>query len=230
MLSGFGPSVSGLGFNAHSWVIYAPRTPVDARYDRGAAHDGLHRGGGPAAGSEIGAKPHHTRTGCPSGIVRTSRRVGEGEKPIPALLAGGWDSRQDGDKAILAELAGLGSADNYPKFEASLRGFLERHDFPLDREAGIPAAAGAGRRVSQSIEPTGVKHPTLLAKVTEKVFSVPPPRNGPTNDFGVSKASHSSRRGKASPTRCSCWLHCTRKWNSKWASIPLCSSGTWWQT
>jgi hypothetical protein len=114
--------------------------------------------------------------------------VTQGTTLIPALLAGGWDSRHAGDTSVVAL---LGGADDYLKVEAGWRDFLDRHDSPLDREAGIwklRAPVDAFVHLSKLL---GAEHLTLLKTVAARIFTAPPPDAGEER-FGVSKAPFSS--------------------------------------
>ena len=62
----------------------------------------------------------------------------EGATPlVPALLAGGWDSRQEGDRQILAVLSG----GDFDDFEEAMRAYLDQLDSPLDHRSGCGSCA-----------------------------------------------------------------------------------------
>ena len=110
-----------------------------------------------------------------------------GERLVPALLAGGWSTRQDGDGAILAELSGL----DYDDFEIAIRPDLEKHDSPIDHQAGIwklRAPVDAFLNLSHLVVR---KHLNALGVAALKVFSTEPPDMGEER-FGVSKAPYST--------------------------------------
>lgn len=105
-----------------------------------------------------------------------------------ALLAGGWNSRQNGDQQILAELSGL----SYDDFEESVRAYLNQLDSPLDHRSGLwKLRAPVDAFVSLAHLVTR-KHLTNLAAAALKVFSTPEPPNIGAERFGVSQAPYSS--------------------------------------
>lgn len=58
-----------------------------------------------------------------------------GQRPlIPALLAGGWSTRSEEDKKVIAALAGV---KEYPDYEGELLPYLSMGDPPLDREGDV---------------------------------------------------------------------------------------------
>jgi len=80
--------------------------------------------------------------GCGGNLAALERRLPGGacENPpwidksrllVPAILAGGWDSGNELDKQVLAELAGT---EGYVAYERQIRGFINQADAPLERE------------------------------------------------------------------------------------------------
>jgi hypothetical protein len=111
-----------------------------------------------------------------------------GDRLIAALLAGGWSTRHEGDRAILAELSGL----DYDDYELAIRPYLEKHDSPLDHQAGIwklRAPVDAFVNLSHLVVR---KHLTALAAAALKVFSTEETPDPSEERFGVSKAPYST--------------------------------------
>ena len=114
--------------------------------------------------------------------------MSEGATLIPALLAGGWDARHEGDQAILAALGGA----DYQQIESRLRGFLTRQDSPLDREAGIWKLRAPVDAFVHLAGLLGAEHLALFGPIAVRLFTAPPP-NIAEERFGVSKAPYSSQ-------------------------------------
>ncbi|WP_203310064.1 hypothetical protein [Sphingomonas beigongshangi] len=107
---------------------------------------------------------------------------------IPALLAGGWDSRQEGDQRILSDLSGL----DYDDFEAGMRAYLSRLDAPLDQRSGLwklRAPVDAFVNLSHLVTR---KHLTGLATAATAVFTTDDPPNIGAERLGTSDAPYSS--------------------------------------
>ena len=114
--------------------------------------------------------------------------VKDGDRLIPALLAGAWSTQQAGDLEILAELSGVG----YDDFEQGMRSYLSLQDTPIDLRAGIwrlRAPVDAFVNLSHLF---ARRHLDALAKVALKVFSTDTPPDIGEERFGVSNAPYSS--------------------------------------
>ena len=107
---------------------------------------------------------------------------------VPALLAGGWDSRHEGDQRVLSDLSGL----DYGDFEAAVRTYLSRLDAPLDQRSGLwklRAPVDAFVNLSHLVTR---KHLALLAAATTAVFTTDEPPNIGAERLGTSDAPYSS--------------------------------------
>lgn len=107
---------------------------------------------------------------------------------IPPLLAGGWDSRHEGDQRILSDLSGL----DYDDFEATARAHLSRLDAPLDQRSGLwklRAPVDAFVNLSHLVTR---KHLASLATATTAVFTTDDPPNIGAERIGTSDALYSS--------------------------------------
>ena len=81
---------------------------------------------------------------CGRSVTILARRIAStsAQKPawagqrqlLPALLAGGWNTRSEQDRQALAELSG---AKDYQEYESELLPFLRSDDPPLDREGDV---------------------------------------------------------------------------------------------
>lgn len=103
---------------------------------------------------------------------------------LPAILAGGWDSTNLLDQAVVTTLA---NASSYTEYESKIRGFVEGADPALDREgtvykvrAPMDAFVHAGRHI-------GREHLALLRPVLEQVFSALDPDPGESFPFGAER-------------------------------------------
>ena len=118
-----------------------------------------------------------------------------GEHLLPALLAGRWNNRQDGDRRILADLSGL----DYDAFEAKLRDHLTKLDSPLDHQVGLwklRAPVDAFANLSHLVTE---KDLTKLANAAIEVLSTYDPPDIVRERHGTSDAPFSSflREGMA---------------------------------
>jgi hypothetical protein len=112
----------------------------------------------------------------------------DGERLIAALMAGGWSTRHEGDRAVLASLSGL----DYDEYELAIRPYLEKHDSPLDHQAGVwklRAPVDAFVNLSHVVLR---KHLDALAAAALRIFSTDDPPNPSEERFGVSKAPYST--------------------------------------
>jgi hypothetical protein len=132
--------------------------------------------------------------GCGRSLTALARQIpgGTSEVPdwvehaqllLPAILAGGWDSTNLLDQAVVTTLAGAGS---YTEYESRIRGFVDGADPALDREgtvykvrAPMDAFVHAGRHI-------GREHLALLRPVLTQVFSVLDPDPDPDESFRFS--------------------------------------------
>jgi hypothetical protein len=188
-LAGFGPSVSGLGFKAAGQNYARLERPSTREMAEALLTTGITEEEATLLATKSGRSLTILERHAPAASFDPPIWASEGSKLIPALLAGGWDSRHDGDTAILAELGGV----EYLQIEAALRGFLNRHDSPLDREGGIwklRAPVDAFVNLSNLL---GAEHLALLAVVATKVFSEGLVPEIVEERFNVSKAPYSSR-------------------------------------
>lgn len=113
----------------------------------------------------------------------------EGAGPlVPALLAGGWDSRHEGDRRILADLSG----QDYDDFEAAMRPHLSRLDAPLDHRSGLwklRAPVDAFVNLSHLVTR---KHLLALATSATTVFTTDEPPDIGAERYGTSQTPFSS--------------------------------------
>ena len=122
-----------------------------------------------------------------SGAKRPEWRT-DGGRLVPALLAGAWNARQEGDRAIVAELSGV----DYDAHEAELRRYLEMHDTPIDLRAGIwklRAPVDAFVNLAHLVTEQQLRR---LASAALKVFATTDPPDIAQERFGVSTAPYSS--------------------------------------
>lgn len=111
-----------------------------------------------------------------------------GEHLLPALLAGGWNGRQNGDRRILSDLSGL----NYDDFEARLRSHLTKLDSPIDQRGGLwklRAPVDAFANLSHLVTE---KHLAKLADAAVEVLSTYDPPDIARERHGTSGAPFSS--------------------------------------
>lgn len=107
---------------------------------------------------------------------------------VPALLAGGWDGRHEGDQRILSDLSGL----DYDDFEGAVRAHLSRLDAPLDQRSGLwrlRAPVDAFVNLSHLVTR---KHLAALAAAATTVFTTDEPPNIGAERLGTSDAPYSS--------------------------------------
>lgn len=116
----------------------------------------------------------------PGGTCEVPDWVEHAQLLLPAILAGGWDSINPLDQAVVTTLAG---ASSYTEYESKIRGFVEGADPALDREgtvykvrAPMDAFVHAGRHI-------GREHLALLRPVLEQVFSALDPDPDPDESF-----------------------------------------------
>ncbi|HEX8574565.1 MAG TPA: hypothetical protein VF759_17625 [Allosphingosinicella sp.] len=116
----------------------------------------------------------------PGGTCEVPDWVEHAQLLLPAILAGGWDSTNPLDQAVVTTLAG---ASSYTNYESRIRGFVEGSDPALDREgtvykvrAPMDAFVHAGHHI-------GREHLALLRPVLEQVFSVLDPDPDPDESF-----------------------------------------------
>lgn len=187
-LSGYGPTVSALGFN--------PPGKKYPRLERPSTHDmtialqtiGLNEDEASTLAIKSGRILSILERHAPAASYTPPDWVNEGKALIPALLAGGWDARHEGDQAIIAELGGA----DYQQIESQLRGFLTRQDSPLDREAGIWKLRAPVDAFVHLAGLLGAEHLALFGPIAVRLFTAPPP-NIAEERFGVSKTPYSSQ-------------------------------------
>jgi len=188
MLSDYGPTVSMVGLNTRSKNYARLDRPSRREMAEALRTMGLSEEEASLLATKSGRSLTILERYTPAAGFSSPDWVDDGDKLIPALLAGAWDPRHDGDMAILSE---LGGGKIYLQWESSLRGFLDRPDPPLEREGGIwtlRAPVDAFVNLSKWL---GDEHLELLASISVKIFSAPPPDSAEER-FGVSKAPYSS--------------------------------------
>lgn len=187
-LAGFGPTVGGMGFRPPSQRFDRLERPSTRDMSEALLTMGLTNDEASSLSVKSGRILTILERHAPAGAFESPSWAEDGETLIPALLAGGWDSRNDGDKEVIAEL-GHGK---YHEVETKLRKFLDQHDSPLDREAGIwKLRAPVDGFVNLSSQ-LGEEHLSLLASVAIRVFSTEDSPSINEERFGVSKAPYSS--------------------------------------
>ena len=111
-----------------------------------------------------------------------------GNRLVPALLAGAWNTQNPGDCEIVAELCGTA----YDDYEQHLRIYLRQHDTPIDVLGGIwRLRAPVDVFVNLSHLVTR-KHLQSLAKVAIKVLTTDTPPDYAEERFGKSGAPYGS--------------------------------------
>ena len=188
-LSGFGPTVSALGFNSPGQKYPRLDRPSTRDMTEALQTMGLREEEASVLAIKSGRSFTILERQIPAASFAPPDWVSEGRLLLPALFAGGWDSRHEGDQGILAE---LGGAANYSSLESQLRRFLNRSDSPLDREAGIWKLRAPVDAFVNLAGLFGTEHLALLGKVAIRLFGAPPP-NVAEERFGVSKAPFSSQ-------------------------------------
>lgn len=187
-LSTFGPAVSTLD--------YRPNGGRHERLERPSIRDMSEAlqsmGYGEEEAETLARKTGRSLTVLQRHIGRTGAKRPEwrtnGGRLVPALLAGAWNSRQDGDRAIVAELCGT----DYETYEAGLRRYLEMHDTPIDLRAGVwklRAPVDGFVNLSHLVTERDLR---TLASVALKVFATADPPDIAQERFGVSTAPYSS--------------------------------------
>lgn len=186
-LASVGPTVAGLGFTRPGRSIARLSRPSTREMAQALKTMGL----GEEEAQRLAAKSGRSLTilarHAPAAGYEPPAWASDGQKLLPALLAGGWDSRHEGDKAILSELAGSG---DYFAYDAQLRGFLQAHDSPLDLEGGVwklRAPVDAFTHLSYLL--TG-QHLDQLGAACIKIFSALPPEED-NEGFGAAKEPYS---------------------------------------
>lgn len=188
-LARYGPTISALGFNPPGQryprlVRPSTREMTDALQSMDISEEDA---------SILAIKSGRSLTilerQAPAASYTAPQWVSDGLSLIPALLAGGWDSRHEGDQAILTELAG---ASDYLAVEARLRGFLSQQDSPLDREGGIWKLRAPVDALVNLANLLGSEHLTLIGRIAVRLFESPPPSIAEER-FGMSKAPYSSQ-------------------------------------
>lgn len=187
-LSTFGPAISTLD--------YRPKGGNHSRLERPSIRDMSEAlqsmGYGEEEAETLARKTGRSLTILQRHIGRSGGRRprwrDEGGRLVPALLAGAWNSRQEGDRAIVAELSGM----DYDAYEAEVRPYLEMQDTPIDLRAGIwklrapvDAFVNLGHLVTE-------QHLRKLASAVLKVFTTDDPPDLVHERFGVSAAPFSS--------------------------------------
>ena len=188
MLSSFGPTISGLGFIPPGQKFPRLERPSTREMTEALETVGLDEETASALSIKSGRILTILERHAPAASFTPPDWVADGEALVPALLAGGWDSRHEGDQTILAELAGVA---DYAQLEPRLRRFLNRQDSPLDREGGIWKLRAPVDAFVNLAGLLGAEHLALLAEVAVRLFSTPPP-SITEERFGISKAPFSS--------------------------------------
>ena len=188
-LANYGPAVSTVSFRPSGGGVARLERP--STRDMGEALTTMGFGEEKAetlarkSGRSITILERHAHAAGPG---RASWADGGGESLVPALLAGAWSARHEGDRAVLATLSGLG----YDEFEARIRPFLARHDAPLDQESGVwklRAPVDAFLNLSHLV---GGAHLERLAAASISVFATADSPNTAAERLGVATAPYSS--------------------------------------
>lgn len=112
----------------------------------------------------------------------------DGERLVPALLAGSWSTQQSGDLEVLMELSGI----PYAEHEGVLRSYLRFQDTPIDLMAGIwrlRAPVDAFVNLSPFIDK---RHIEGLGAVSRKIFGSATSPEMANERFGSSNEPYSS--------------------------------------
>lgn len=143
--------------------------------------------------------------GCGRSLTALARQIPGGtcEDPawvehaallLPAILAGGWDSTNPLDQAVVTTLAG---AKSYTDYESRIRRFVDGPDPALDRESTVYKVRAPMDAFIHAGNLIGREHLTLLKPVLEQVFGTLEPEPDPDEAF---------RFGAERPPRYSDWL------------------------
>ena len=186
-LAGYGPTVSRLGVDARGQKHARLARPSTREMAKALCTTGLLEEEARLLATKSGRSLTILERHAPAAAFEPPVWASAGSKLLPALLAGGWDSRHTGDTSILAFLGG----SDYDKVEIELRQFLNCDDSPLDREAGIwklRAPVDAFVNLSNFL---GAEHLNLLAEVAIKVFSGNPETDSAEFSFGTPQKPYS---------------------------------------
>lgn len=187
-LSSYGPAISSLDFRPSGQRYERLERPSTRTWSEALRTMGLDE-----RDAEIVAR----KSGRSLSILERQLAAAGATKPawaalgrdlVPALLAGSWDSRHEGDKRVIAELAGT----TYDEAEAKLRPLLERHDSPIDREGGVWQLRAPVDALTNLAANVGSEHLAALKRVATQVFvsdDLPDPGK---ERFGTSDAPYSS--------------------------------------
>ena len=128
----------------------------------------------------------------PSATAEQPEWFYEGEKLLPALLAGAWNSSLDQDKAILQSLAGC---DDYYEVEKPLRKLKKLNDPPLDQVSDVWAMRAPIDAFVYLAYLIGPEHLKRFSAAMNVVFSQVPPAPKPGDVFQLASQrndTHSS--------------------------------------
>jgi hypothetical protein len=187
-LAGFAPTISGVGFDAAGQRYPRLVRPSTQAMKTALLTTGMTEDEASRLAIKSGRSLTILERHAPAASFEPPAWVADGGHLVPALLAGGWDSRHEGDQTIVAELGGA----DYSAIEARLRGFLNRRDAPIEREGGIwklRAPVDAFMNLARFVGP---EHLRLVESVASKVFAGAPPPKIHEERFGVSAAPYSS--------------------------------------
>ena len=143
--------------------------------------------------------------GCGRSLTALARQIpgGTSEDPawlehaallLPAIVAGGWDSTNLLDQAVVTALAG---ASSYTEYESKIRRFVEGADPALDREGTIYKIRAPMDAFIHAGHLIGREHLALLKPTLEQVFAALDPEPDP---------KEAVRFSAARPPRHSDWL------------------------
>jgi hypothetical protein len=116
---------------------------------------------------------------------------------LPAFLAGAWDVALQGDRTVLARLAGEGDYSNY---EAKIRRYRQLEDAPLESADTVWAVRAPVDVFVNLATLFGAEHFAILREVSQEVFG----QIDPALDLGAEDRPFARLRGATLPH--STWL------------------------
>jgi hypothetical protein len=119
-LSGYGPTVSGHGFDAVAQKYPRLDRPSTQAMTVALQTMGLSEAKASVLAVRSGRSLTILERYAPAAAFDAPEWMKDGANLIPALLAGGWDSRNKNDQAILAELGGANYCMSKQSFASSL--------------------------------------------------------------------------------------------------------------
>lgn len=188
MLAGYGPVVGSMGFKAGGSRFSRLERPSTRDMAEALKTMGYSDEEASAVATRSGRSLTILERQIPSTTFEPPAWTGQARDVLPALLAGGWDAGRDGDRAVLADLAGT----DYVTYEARIRSLLSIADAPFDREGGIWKLRAPVDAFVNMGSLLGPEHLDLLKRAAVKVFGdLRPPQIGEER-LNVSDATHST--------------------------------------